>query len=75
MKKNLFLIAVLGTILVSCEKRGNMGVEYVPYQETEKGQWCMISPAGEVLFSEEFKNEPTVVKDGLFMVKNDKDLC
>lgn len=74
MKKNLFLIAVLGTILVSCEKKGNIGVEYVPYQETEKGQWCMISPAGEVLFSEEFKNEPTVVKDGLFMVKNDKDL-
>ena len=74
MKKNLLLIAALGTILVSCGKRESMGVEYIPYQETEKGQWCMISPAGEVLFSEEFKNEPTVIKDGRFMVKNEEGL-
>ncbi|MBR2204939.1 MAG: WG repeat-containing protein [Prevotella sp.] len=74
MKKNIVNIVFFGTMLVSCEKSENLGVEYVPYQETEKGQWCMISPAGEVLFSEEFKNEPTIAKDGRFMVKNDEGL-
>lgn len=34
----------------------------------------MISPNGEVLFSEEFKNIPTVAQEGRFMVKNDNGL-
>lgn len=69
----LFLSAIC-FLLASCGKNEGRGVEYVPYQETDDGQWSMISPAGEILFSEEFKNAPTVVKEGRFMVKNDAGL-
>ena len=74
MKKNLLFIATIYTLLVSCGKDESRGVEYVPYQETDGGQWSMISPNGEVLFSEEFKNAPTIAKEGRFMVKNENDL-
>lgn len=75
MKQFLFFVlTVICVSFASCSKDESKGVEYVPYQETEKGQWCMISPNGEILFSEEFKNTPTVAQEGRFMVKNDKGL-
>lgn len=73
MKKELLLISICA-IMASCGKDESRGVEYVPYQETDDGQWSMISPSGKVLFSEEFKNAPTVVKEGRFMVKNEEGL-
>lgn len=73
--KKVLLLFVFGSLLVtSCSKDESRGVEYVPYQETDDGQWSMISPSGEVLFSEEFKNAPTVAKEGRFMVKNETGL-
>lgn len=74
MKKVFLMITVAGLIMASCGKNESRGVEYVPYQESDGGQWSMISPSGEVLFSEEFKNAPTVVREGRFMVKNDEGL-
>ena len=64
------IIAVLGiACLSSCSKSENGKVEFIPFQETVDGQWGMISMTGEVLFSEEFKTKPTVVKDGRFFVR------
>ena len=60
--------------MTSCSKDESRGVEYVPFQETEGGQWGMMSPSGEILFTEEFKNAPTVARDGRFMVKNESGL-
>lgn len=75
MKQYYYLVFIaLFAMVVSCSKDESRGVEYVPYQETDDGQWSMISPAGEVLFSEEFKNAPTVAKEGRFMVKNESGL-
>lgn len=76
MKKNnlINLIILCSIFVISCNKENGFDVEYIPFQESENGMWGMISPDGEVLFSEEFKKEPTCVKDGLFMVKNDDDL-
>lgn len=75
MKQSLFFVlTVICVSFASCSKNESKGIEFVPYQETEKGQWCMISPNGEVLFSEEFKNIPTVAQEGRFMVKNDNGL-
>lgn len=34
----------------------------------------MISTDGEVIFSDEFKSQPTVVKEDMFMVKNENNL-
>lgn len=74
MKKlqSLFMLAAMLVLLASCGG-GNIPereVEYIPFQESKDGNWGMISPSGEVLFSEEFQNRPTVAINGRFMVKN-----
>ena len=65
-QRHLFLsmLAMLTMMLFSCTKTENGNVEYIPFQETKDGQWGMISMDGKVLFKEEFKNKPTVVRDG-----------
>ena len=49
-------------------------VECLPFQESEDVYWGMIGTDGTVLFSEEFKNQPTWVINGRFLVKNSDDL-
>ena len=74
MKKlqSLFMLAAMLVLLASCGGGGPIEreVEYIPFQESKDGNWGMISPSGEVLFSEEFQNRPTVAINGRFMVKN-----
>lgn len=60
------LLSMLTTLLFSCSKTENGNVEYIPFQETDDGQWGMISMEGKVLFKDEFKNKPTIVRDGRF---------
>ena len=64
-QRHLFFImlAMLTMMLFSCTQTENGNVEYIPFQETKDGQWGMISMDGKVLFKEEFKNKPTVVRD------------
>ena len=73
MKKSSIFISIFAAFaamyLSSCSNSKNGKVEFIPFQETVDGQWGMISMTGEVLFSEEFKTKPTVVKDGRFFVK------
>lgn len=70
----LVLMLMIISMISSCSKSDNEGITAIPYQETEKGQWGMISTDGEIIFSDEFKNEPTVVKEDMFMVKNNEGL-
>lgn len=73
MKAKDVLLTVVAAIAVmmfaSCSETENGNVEFIPYQETADGQWGMISLDGKVLFSEEFKNKPTVVRDERFFVR------
>lgn len=62
------LSVLLPAVFTSCSSGGD-GIESVPFQETEDGQWGMISPSGEVLFSDEFKSRPTVAREGRFFVQ------
>ena len=77
---NLSLIAVLITavFLVSCSEKSEVEndgiIEFLPFQTKQDGRWGMISPDGKVLFTEKFKNEPTVARDGRFFVKNEEGL-
>lgn len=77
------VIGILGLILaflvvqllpISCSKAKSPKIEYLPFQETKDGNWGLISTDGEVLFSEEFNQRPTVVINGRFMVKNADNL-
>lgn len=64
---NLALAAIATMLMLSCSNTENGNVEYIPFQETDDGQWGMISMDGKVLFKDEFKNKPTVVRDGRFL--------
>lgn len=44
-------------------------VEYLPVQLENNGRWGMISPDGKMLFEDEFQEEPTVVIEGVFSVR------
>lgn len=74
--KKICLMALLTIGLLACnnKKDQNNEVEYLPYQEEKDGNWGLISPGGEVLFTDEFKNEPTLAVNGRFMVKNSEGL-
>ncbi len=79
MKKNIaykLLAFVAAVVLTSCGKQQdpNNEVEYLPFQESKDGKWGLISNEGEVLFSEEFTNEPTYCVNGRFLVKNSDGL-
>lgn len=60
----------MALLQVSCNFFNSKVIEAIPYQETEDGMWGMLSVDGKVIFSEEFKNAPTLVRDGRFFVRN-----
>lgn len=74
MKKTFLLLLSMLLMLVSCSKERSNEISGIPFQESEKGLWGMLTTDGEVLFSEEFKSQPTVVREGMFMVKNENNL-
>ena len=75
MKTKIVLLALLLLGLVSCADKSERVIQGIPFQETKDGKWSMISMEdGQVLFSEEFKEAPTVAIEGRFMVKNKEGL-
>lgn len=75
MKTNIVLLALLLLGLVSCADKSERVIQGIPFQETKDGKWSMISMEdGQVLFSEEFKEAPTVAIEGRFMVKSGKSI-
>ena len=46
-------------------------VDYLPVQETEGGNWGFLAPDGSLLYADEFKNQPSVVLDGVFSVEEE----
>lgn len=63
-------LMVMSVSLIACGEKEEWDVEYVPFQESDGGNWGLISPDGDVLFSEEFKEMPSVVLNGRFIVRN-----
>lgn len=72
MEKKLLAIIATATMLASCNT-GNNDIQYFPFQTEEDGEWGLISPNGKVLFKEEFKDQPTVVKNNRFWVQNNEN--
>lgn len=68
--KKILMLFVVALLLASCNKSTEDNLQYMPFQEEEDGSWGMISPKGEVLFSNEFKEQPTVVMNDRFFAKN-----
>lgn len=55
--------------LSSCSKQKSAEIEYFPYESGSR-MYGMLSVDGKILFEDEFKNAPTVVRDGRFFVLN-----
>ena len=70
MKKTVLFSAIVVLLLAACSKNLEQEVQYIPFQESDNSLWGMISPSGEVLFNDEFKEKPTIVRDDRFMVRN-----
>ena len=70
MKTKVLFSVIAIVLLTACSKTTEPEVQYIPFQESDNSLWGMISPTGEVLFNEEFKEKPTVVRDNRFMVRN-----
>lgn len=70
---SFFAIAVMaGGLLTSCGSSDNPvtdSVEYIPVQLDNDGKWGIIGADGKMLFSDEFTNEPSLVINGVFSVK------
>jgi len=48
-------------------------VDALPFQSRNDGKWGMVQSNGKLLFEEEFSEQPTVARNGRFMVKNSND--
>ena len=64
------LLCSLMLLCLSCSREQEHHVQFIPFQESDNSLWGLISPDGKVLFNEEFKEKPTVVRDDRFMVRN-----
>lgn len=66
------MLLLFTLLLCACGKQESIPakVQYVPFQAEEDGRWGLISTEGEVLFADEFANEPTVAMNDRFMVRN-----
>ena len=63
-----------GDIVIFDSKNVTSDVEGVPFRSSEKGRWGMLQPDGTILFEEEFKDMPTLAREGVFMVRNGNGL-
>ncbi len=67
------LVIALGLYKFSPSLFGGVGkvdVTHIPFKETEKGRWGLISYDGQVLVSEEWENEPSEAIEGYVRVRN-----
>ncbi|MBO5181449.1 MAG: WG repeat-containing protein [Paraprevotella sp.] len=76
--KKLSLWLLGSMMLAACGGGGLEGadqsIEYLPFKAQSKGDWGMMGVDGKVLFEDKFSNEPTMARNGRFMVKNDEGL-
>ena len=46
-------------------------VDLIPVKISEKGKWSFINSKGEIIYEDEFKNEPSVAYNGFFSVEEE----
>lgn len=71
MSKIRLFFTCLGVLLLcSCTitEGSKDEISYFPVQLEEEGRWSMIGPDGKFLFQDEFKEAPTAVVNGVFVV-------
>jgi len=69
--KKLSLIIFSALAMVACNQTAvNDGIQYLPFQESQKSGWGLIGTDGQVLVSDDYKQMPTVVMHNRYFAKN-----
>lgn len=71
--RKIIHLSLLGATLLTltgCGGSSEPQVQYVPFRDSDNGLWGMVSPDGDVLFSEEFTQQPTLVYNERFFITN-----
>lgn len=73
MNKTAILMSLICFVLVSCNtsNNGNFNPTHFPFKDNKMDKWGLVDANGKVLVSDEFKNQPTPVINGMFFVAND----
>lgn len=67
----LFIIGMVSFLLSACSSKNSAnGITHFAYQETENGNWGIISVEGEIVVPPIFHNITTAVTDGMFYTLN-----
>ena len=64
-----FVGALALFLLVACNSKQ---VDYLPFQETEDGNWGLMDRKGKVLFADEFENPIWGISEGVLRTTDDK---
>jgi len=69
-----FIALMVAVTFVTCGKTGQKSViTHIPVQIKNKGNWSLWDiKTGAILYEGEFKKEPTVVSEGVFITRNDE---
>jgi hypothetical protein len=68
--KAIVFIAILA-FLCACSQNDKRGITtHLPFKTNESDRWGLIGTDGKILFENEFENEPSIVMNGIFHVKN-----
>lgn len=76
MKRLLFysLLTLFSVnLFLSCSEQKNDDfsmIDYYPVTEENGGKWGFVDKEGKMYLSEEFKNQPSAVFNGLFFVEH-----
>lgn len=74
MKRNVFSTIICGLaalliVLPSCKKDKVIDkLDLIPVKLSKDGNWSMMNKKGEIVFQDEFKNQPTAAYNGYFTV-------
>lgn len=74
---NILTVALCGLTLASCGGSSNeeLRISYYPVKTSSDSGWGMMDLDGNIVFDDEFKNEPSAVVNGFFSVKEGDGLA
>lgn len=66
------MIAVSTLLLMACKNQDPFSkVDLIPVKVSGSDQWSMLNEKGEIIYEDEFDNEPTLSYNGVFTVRED----
>lgn len=71
---SLFSIASIACLFSACSREDLISsVDLIPVQLESDGKWSMLNREGEIVYADEFKNQPSISINGVFSVEEGKD--